>query len=205
MKRLKSFGFTSLVVLALSTSFATGTSVRIVNLFEMVQLADRVFWGKCLSVEKKSAESTLLPVVEYVFEVRRGIKGVRTGERVVFRQVQAVQRGIVGISGIPHYRKGQEILLFLHGDSRLGLTSPVGLSQGIFRKEWTREGEIGFINALENRNLGYRLSVEEARDSGVTPGELTQIELKQPIPIKIFTSVIDKVRRYHSIRGKSVR
>ena len=205
MKRLKSFGFTSLVVLALSTSLTTGTSVRIVNLFEMVQLADRVFWGKCLSAVKKSEESTLLPVVEYVFEVRRAIKGVRTGERVVFRQVQGAQRGVVGIPGIPHYRKGQEILLFLHGDSRLGLTSPVGLAQGTFRLERTREGDIGFINALENRNLGYRLSVEEARDSGVTRGELMQIELKQPIPIEIFTSLIEKVKRYHSIRGKSVR
>ncbi|MDA2926237.1 hypothetical protein MYX78_03220 [Acidobacteria bacterium AH-259-G07] len=205
MKRLKSFGFTSLVVLALSTSLTTGTSVRIVNLFEMVQLADRVFWGKCLSAVKKSEESTLLPVMEYVFEVRRGIKGVRTGERVVFRQVQAAQRGVVGIPGIPHYRKGQEIWLFLHGDSRLGLTSPVGLAQGSFRLERTREGDIGFINALENRNLGYRLSVEEARDSGVTSGELMQIELKQPIPIEIFTSLIEKVKRYHSIRGKSVR
>lgn len=155
MNRVKFFAFTGLLVLQLSVTSVTGTSVRLLNLVEMVQLADRVFWGECLSVEEKSGDPSSLPVLEYVFTVQGGIKGVQTGETVTFRQIGSSPQGTVDI---PDYQKGQELLLFLHGDSRLGLTSPVGLAQGVFQLKRTAEGEIGVLNALENTNLEYRLS-----------------------------------------------
>jgi len=46
MNRMKSLTFTGLLVLLLSVTSVTGTTVRLLNLFEMVQLADRVFWGE---------------------------------------------------------------------------------------------------------------------------------------------------------------
>jgi len=46
MNRFKFFAFTGLLVLLLSVTSVPGTTVRLLNLFEMVQLADRVFWGE---------------------------------------------------------------------------------------------------------------------------------------------------------------
>ena len=202
MKRIGAFGFAALTVLLLSANSASGTSVRLVNLSEMVRLADRVFLGKCLSVEEQSEPSLSLPVVEYVFEVRHGIKGVQTGEKVVFRQVQSGQTGAAGIPGVPSYRMGQEILLFLHPDSRLGLTSPVGLAQGVFRLETAREGEIGVLNGLENSNLMYQMSGATAQELGIHGVEFNSLEKGKPIPIEVFTSLVRKIDRYHTSKGQ---
>ena len=202
MNRLKALTFTGLLVLLLSVTFVTGTSVRLLNLLEMVQLADRVFWGKCLSVEEKSGDSTSLPVLEYVFAVQGGIKGVQTGETVVFRQVGTSSQGALDI---PHYEKGQEILLFLHGDSRLGLTSPVGLAQGVFQLKRTAEGEIGVLNALENTNLKYRLSGAAAQESGMSAVELNSVATKRPIPIEIFSLLVEKIARFQASKGNSLQ
>ena len=120
--------------LILSGTQLGATTVQTVNLFEMVKLADRVFWGKCLKMKTAQDGATGLLVTAYTFEVREGIKGVSAGETVVFRQISQGQKGF-GIPGLPQYHEGQEALLFLHADSRIGLTSPVGLSQGVFRVE----------------------------------------------------------------------
>lgn len=202
MNRCKIFAFTGLLVLLLSVTSVMGTTVRLLNLVEMVQLADRVFWGKCLSVEEKSGDATSVPVLEYVFAVQGGIKGVQTGETVVFRQLGT---GPQGALDIPHYQKGQEILLFLHGDSRLGLTSPVGLAQGVFQLKRTAEGEIGVLNALENTNLKYMLSGAVAQESGMSAAELNSVGTKGPIPIEIFSLLVEKIDRYQASKGKSLQ
>ncbi len=201
MNRVKFFAFTGLLVLQLSVTSVTGTSVRLLNLVEMVQLADRVFWGECLSVEEKSGDPSSLPVLEYVFTVQGGIKGVQTGETVTFRQIGSSPQGTVDI---PDYQKGQELLLFLHGDSRLGLTSPVGLAQGVFQLKRTAEGEIGVLNALENTNLEYRLSGAAAQESGMSAVELNSVSTKRPIPIEIFSLLVEKIDRYQASKGKSL-
>ncbi|MDA2935521.1 hypothetical protein MYX82_14470 [Acidobacteria bacterium AH-259-D05] len=200
---MRSYRFPVLLALLLSAGFASGTSVRLLNLPEMVRLADRVFVGVCLSVEEKSAESFSLPIVEYVFEVRQGIKGVQSGEKIVFRQVQSGQNGVAGIPGIPSYQKGQEVLLFLHADSRLGLTSPVGLSQGVFQLEKTRDGEVGVLNALENVNLRYQMTVATAQESGISGVDFNFLEKGKPIPIEIFSSLVRKIDRDYTSKGKS--
>ncbi len=202
MNRCKTFAFTGLLVLLVSVTSVMGTTVRLLNLVEMVQLADRVFWGKCLSVEEKSGDATSVPVLEYAFAVLGGIKGVQTGETVVFRQLGT---GPQGALDIPHYQKGQEILLFLHGDSRLGLTSPVGLAQGVFQLKKTAEGEIGVLNALENTNLKYKLSDAAAQESGMSAVELNSVATKKPIPIEIFSLLVEKIDRYQASKGKSLQ
>lgn len=188
-------------VLVLACSLGWATSVRTVNLFHMVELSDRVFWGKCLSVQQKMGESIRLPIVEYTFEVRQGIKGVRTGQKIVFRQIGSGGSG--GIAGIPQYQKGQEILLFLHADSDLGLTSPVGLAQGLFRLEKTQDAEIAAINSLGNRNLGHNLSLDQVRESGLSAPALERIRKGEPISLQLFRSLVEKIDLYQVRKARS--
>ena len=47
---------------------------------------------------------------------------------------------LLRVPGIPRYRPGEEIVVFLHAPSRRGFTSPVGLGQGLYRAESASSG-----------------------------------------------------------------
>ena len=194
-----------IVLMLLAAGSVWGTSIRLVNLLEMVQLAERVFWGKCISATPQEVGAGLIPVVEYVFQVEGGIKGVDTGERVVFRQLRGGHEENVGVPGMPVYRKDQEVLLFLHGDSRLGLTSPVGFAQGVFEVRKTEEGGIGVINALENRNLSHLINLQEASASGIGQAELSQVKKMEAIPIELLSSLVTRIDLYQVEKARSIR
>ncbi len=194
--------FASMALLA-TTVWASGTSVRLVNLPEMVRLADRVFLGLCLSVEVKPGASASSSMVEYVFAVRQGIKGVKTGERVVFRQVGSELVGVKGISGLPTYGRGEEVLLFLHADSRLGLTSPVGLAQGVFHLEDTSDGKRGVLNGLHNRNLTFRMGPDSVQGIGISSEELRSLQEVRPVPIETFMSLVRRIDLLHDSKGRA--
>ncbi len=56
------------------------------------------------------------------------------------------------IEGMPRYTPGQEYLLFLNQDSRLGFSSPIGLIQGAFRLQG-RGTSRTVVNGMRNANL----------------------------------------------------
>lgn len=189
--------------LVFSATELGATTVQTVNLFEMVRLADRVFWGTCLRMKTEPAGATGLLVTAYTFEVREGIKGVNAGETVVFRQISQVQKGF-GIPGLPQYHEGQQALIFLHADSRIGLTSPVGLSQGVFQVEKIQD-YLAVSNSLDNRNLAHNVAAELAVGCGLTDQEQEVLEKPHPIPLSRFLSLVDKIRTYWSGRGHSTQ
>lgn len=185
-----------LAVLALTAAPAIATSVRMLNLVEMVQLSDRIFWGVCLDAQEKTDSSTGLTSMEYTFRVERGLKGVKAGEQVVFRQFQAAQGRAMGIPGLPRFSKGNEWLIFLHGDSRIGLTSPVGMEQGLFRLEKMQDGELGVINSLGNSNLAYELQAEQIQASGLARTDLEILSTaRKPMSLEDFAALVDKIDR----------
>ncbi|RPI25830.1 MAG: hypothetical protein EHM61_13330 [Acidobacteria bacterium] len=167
---------------------------------ELVQRADRVFHGKCLTRESRG-ENASVPIVEYTFEVKKAIKGVAEGERVVFRQVDGSEVGEPGIPGVPQYAVGQELVLFLKKESRRGLTSPVGLGQGAFvvKKNGRREAEV--VNFVRNRNLLIGLS--EADQTAIAPQEFQALKPGQPIPLSHFSSLVARVVRFDRTENRS--
>ncbi|MFQ5740744.1 MAG: hypothetical protein ACE5JX_17210 [Acidobacteriota bacterium] len=183
---------------------ALATSVRTVNMADMVRYADRVFRGRCLSVTRTDAVAGFA-ALEYTFEIVEGIKGVRTGDTIVFRQVQSGRGTLGAIPGIPHYQSGQEIVLFLHADSRIGLTSPVGLSQGVFRLRRGDKGEISVLNGLGNRNLGLALASATAREMGLTRQEDERLHQGGPLPLTTLFSAVRKIDRYQRSRARVLR
>ncbi|MEE8585083.1 MAG: hypothetical protein V3T83_09555 [Acidobacteriota bacterium] len=186
----------ALAVLAVTALPLLATRVRMLNLVEMVQLSDRIFWGVCLDAQSKDDPDTGLTMMEYTFQVQRGFKGVQAGERVVFRQFQAASGRIMGIPGLPRYNKGNEWLIFLHGDSRIGLTSPVGMEQGLFRLERMQDGEVGVVNSLGNANLAYNLQTEQIQSSGLARSDLDLLsKAPKPMPLEAFAALVDKIDR----------
>lgn len=176
------------------------TSVRVLNLEEMVEMADRVFRGRCLSVRSVAGVHGF-DAVEYTFEISEGVKGTRTGRQVVFRQLQTARDGLRGIPGMPAFEQGQDLLVFLHGDSRLGLTSPVGFSQGVFRVQDTAEGP-QVVNGLNNRNLMYG-EVSPASIGKLTARESALLSQGGRIPLQTLTAAIRKIDRAQADGSRS--
>jgi hypothetical protein len=54
---------------------------------------------------------------------------------------------------MPQYQIGEESVIFLSAESRLGFTSPVGLQQGQFRVETDASEKKQVINGMGNHGL----------------------------------------------------
>ena len=181
-------------ILLLWFSRLGAASVERINLFDMVRVADRIFWGRCLQAEPGREPSTGLPVTTYTFEVLRGLKGAQANESIRFRQLSGGPAG--GIRGLPEFSPGQEILLFLYPDSRLGLTSPVGLAQGMFRVGKGGRGGQAVLNRVGNANLLHRASPGQIRGSTLSAGEQAALRPGAPVSLDRFESVVRRIDRY---------
>ncbi|MGH9338587.1 MAG: hypothetical protein ACRD1R_03120 [Acidobacteriota bacterium] len=190
----------SMFVVAISSAGAV--TVRPVNLFEMVEAAENVFLGQCVAVESDLDEVTGLPILQYTFEVLRGLKGVSKGETVTFRQIDS--RHGLGLS-LPQFRLGEKSLLFLHAASRLGLTSPVGLEQGAFQVVNTTEHGLGVINAVMNRNLLINTGKGRLENSILTAQETRTMREQRPIPLEAFQEIVRKIDLSHRGSGPGLK
>lgn len=180
------------------------TTVRMVNLPDMASRSDRIFFGQCLSAEVIEDTDRNLAYTEYRFRVIEEIKGVRAGEEVVFRQFLGFSLASAPVVGIPGYRVGEKLLLFLAPDSRLGLTSPSGLQQGAFR-QMQREGQAGFLNGAGNRNLAFQLSSEEAREMYISPDQLEILSSGKPVTLDQIRGVVEGVQRFQDERARRIQ
>lgn len=189
---IRRFYKSALIISCMAWTSLSATSVTTVNLAEMVRNADRVFYGRCVSTRESVEPETGMAIVEYEFEVLEGLKGVRTGETIRIRQLDSEKAGL-RLPGIPSYQTGQELLLFLHGDSRLGLTSPVGMAQGLFEKRVMASGEPGFVNSYQNSNLAHQLRSERAVSRSLSPAELSAVESGNPVPLSVLQRMIQKI------------
>ncbi len=190
--------YLSTVVLCFASGDLMGTTVRPLNLQQITSGAKTVFYGTCLKAEPVEDSGRGLPVVEYTFQVKQAVKGVSEGETFVFRQVRSGDDGLGGIQGIPSYRPGEQYMLFLHGKSARGQTSPVGLQQGSFKVVKTPGGRLGLMNLLNNRNLTYGLSDAAATDSGLTAQEYQMLKRQGAIPLDSFTTIVNRMMRLNN-------
>ena len=135
------------------------TSLKVMNLEDLVGHSQRIFSAVCQSVSSGFDENNL-PYTRYSLRITDGIHGVANQQVVVIKQfglAEPIQldNGVTQLSrieGMPRYLPGQEYLLFLNQDSRLGFSSPIGLLQGAFRVQG-RGTSRTVINGMGNANL----------------------------------------------------
>ncbi|MCG8608112.1 hypothetical protein MJD09_24390 [bacterium] len=187
-------------------TFATKLLHR--NLKGLVEVAHSVFTGRCVSVSEGIRDlenGAKLYYTEYTFEVEETLKG-HVGRTVTFRQfgwasprqIDDTRAIYPGIMAMPNYREGEDYLLFLIGESRLGLTSPAGLNQGAFLVEKDQDGLAVAANAILNRGLFRDISSVEMDQLGMTGPEKQLCTFqKGPLPIQEFKSVVKKFIDYY--------
>ena len=192
----------SLVLLG-ATATVTATSIRVVNLSEMVDSSNRVFRGRCIAVTE-TTHSNGLPVVEYQFFVSEGMKGTTEGEEVVFRQLRpggTGGHGGVGILGLPAYRKGQDAVIFLAPDSRIGLTSPIGFAQGVFDVHEDARAQATVLNGFGNRNLLRGLDATRLLRMGFKHSEVDLLRVQGPVLLETLSQAVRRIDDFQARRA----
>jgi hypothetical protein len=162
MKKFMRFGprFVGLWTIIVFLTIPTGaTSLKVMNLEDLVGHSQRIFSAVCQSVSSGFDENNL-PYTRYSFRVTDGIHGVANQQVVVIKQFGLsgpipLGNGVTRVSrieGMPGYVPGQEYLLFLNNESRLGFSSPIGLIQGAFRVQGQGTSRT-VVNGMRNANL----------------------------------------------------
>lgn len=156
-----------LLLICLATLPSAASQVRAVNLEQMTERAARIFAGRCLETSVTFDPEAGGEVLTATFEVSRAVKG-HVGDTATVRMLRGARDGADGLPGMPRLRPGDDVVLFLYGDSDLGLTSPVGLGQGRFAVIEDKRGRKLAINDLANRNLLRGLSPRARARLGAT-------------------------------------
>lgn len=174
-----------LALLTLCASPTPASTIRQLNLEDLARRADRIFSGRVLEVRVERDPALRQVVTRTTLAVTRGARGNLPG-RLTITTLGGQDAGSSGpgeepagagpggqrrpsISGMPSFRKGEEVVLFLYADSRSGLTSPVGFGQGKFSVVPDKNGRRLAINGFGNRNLFRGLSARAEARIGAPP------------------------------------
>jgi len=159
---------TLLACTLLCFSLAHASRIRPINLEEMALRADRIFLGRCTGVQVERDPDLGQMVTYATFVTRRTVKGSANGKVTIKLLGDQVEDGGPGrgIEGAARFREGEEVVLFLYGDSGRGLTSPVGLGQGKFVVFEDKQGKRLALNAFGNETLFRNLSPGTRRKLG---------------------------------------
>ncbi len=150
-----------LCTLSLSLSISVASTVRPVNLEQMSDRAATIFSGRCIDVSYGRHPTLGIEVTLATFEVDRAIKG-EVGDTVTVTLFggKATGGNATTVIGRPSFAVGEELVLFLYGESSVGLSSPVGLGQGKFNVFTDKQGNKIAVNEFGNKNLFQGMSVE---------------------------------------------
>jgi hypothetical protein len=133
---------------------AAAMTILPLDLPELTHQAARIFVGRVERIET-GHDANGLPVTWTTFTVEQKVKGT-DGAEVTLKQLGASLGGpdarVLPHPGLPRYRPGESVVLFVHPESTLGFTSPVGLGQGCFRIR-DDHGAAVVENDVGNRNL----------------------------------------------------
>ena len=155
------------LVAALFVTRAHATQVRPINIEEMTERAATIFAGRCLNVRVEHDPKLGRDVTAATFRVERSIKGT-AGTTITVRMPWASMVAIP--SGVPSFARGDEVVLFLYGESATGMRAPVGLGQGRFRILTYKHGRRMAMNDVGNRNLMHGVSASARERLAGIPG-----------------------------------
>jgi len=142
-RALKTIGAIAAFLLsAFGACGAGATSVLPLDLDQIVARAEHVIHVRCTGNDVEP-DSTVGVATVTTFVVLDRAKGA-AGATLTVRQAGGELYGLAVDYRVPRFSVGEEYVLFMPATSRLGLASPVGLSQGVFGVRQGRSGkEVG--------------------------------------------------------------
>ncbi len=151
-----------------------GIAVAQVNLDQLTRSAANIFHGNVVSKveETLAVGGANAKVVRYHFAVNSMFKGAASEEfemLVIKSPLNSLGKPL--LEGLPEFSVGGDYVVFAGSPSKLGLSAPIGLTQGIFHVRGTGAGR-HLVNSENNRGL-YRGIDESKRQGPVTFDVLT--------------------------------
>ncbi len=192
-----------LAIIAFSTIPLGATSLKMMNLADLVGHSKRIFSGICQEVSSGLDENNM-PYTSYSFRVTDSIHGIADQQVVVIKQfglAEPIQLDngvtrVTRIEGMPKYVPGQEYLLLLNQESSLGFSSPIGLVQGAFLVQGTGASRT-VVNGMSNANLlldtskSIQQRAQESQQSLSQTAPLIPDEVvRGPVSYDNFTSLV---------------
>lgn len=165
---------------------------RPVNLATLVRRAEVIVQGRVVGARYEPMPGyPHIRTVVVTLEVEKMLRGPASA-RFTFRQYLG-GAGTRRVSAKSGYATGQEVLLFLPGESAAGLRSPLALEQGHFTIRRGPAGEAYIANQLAN--AGIFKNVPEAAQRASLKLDSEQLRLaatpKGPVPLATFMSLVE--------------
>jgi hypothetical protein len=112
------------------------------NLERMVQDAGQIFEATVVESRTGSRDPQTNLLVTYItFNISHDFYGTGASQRTI-KQYGGEANGVAFYpKDLPRFSPGEKVILFLYGQSALGMQSPVGLSQGKFEIKSDRTGK----------------------------------------------------------------
>ncbi len=177
-------------------SITQATSLRVVNLEDLVRHSKTIFKGKCVNV-LAGVDARGLPYSQYGFRVVEMLRG-SPRDLVTVKQFGYSSRpgsgraNVTRIAGMPEYLPDETYLIFLGPSSSLGFSAPVGLYQGAF---WINDAKQA-VNALGNRNLTF----DGSAGAAVPAGSVSDSDLvRAPVSYRRLKTLIQEL-----VRGEAI-
>jgi hypothetical protein len=190
-------GIMTIACTALAMPAARATSLLQMNLEQLEARSEKVFRGTVLGVKPGKVEvgGGQLPTVTYRVRVDEEFKGkfeeVKEGVSVVEIRMVASEKASRVSGGVRHFSvfrdvpqltTGQEYVLFMTANSRVGLSTTVGLGQGCFGIQHQGKEQVA-VNGFANAGLFHGM-----RSAGLARGPA-----RGPIPYAEFAREIRAV------------
>ena len=163
------------VLSLLATAVPQASTVMQMNLGEMVQRADRIYRGTVVSASATTVAvgGGQLPVSVYQLRVEesfRGefpeVKGMRIAEIRTLGKLNPARQGslrsAVILPRMPDLQIGRSYLVLITRPSAIGLSTTVGLGQGVFRISQVGKDEVA-VNEANNSGLFRDMPAPAAR------------------------------------------
>lgn len=120
----------------------SATVVEALTLQQLCDQADAVFHGTCVSARAAWTADHSYVVTTYEFRVTEWLKGGDGGATAFVTHLGGEKDGVgTGVSGMPRYAEGEEVVLFLNRPHEAtGCCMPLGLGQGAFHVKDSANG-----------------------------------------------------------------
>jgi len=160
MKYLKLFNLLFIYFFITHTTHAA--SVLPLNLNELLQGAQHVFVGTCITNNTVMDSTTQMMSTFTSFQVNDLLKGELSNTHTIKQIAQRVSTNKITMlfPSVPTFIVGQQYVVFIPQSSKLGYSSPVGLQQGSF--DIIQEGQQAMVT--NGRSFGDLLSSSHQPD-----------------------------------------
>jgi hypothetical protein len=126
----------SIALLCTAAAPARATTMgRPLSLEQVVAAADRIVVGSVVDV-RLGRDPEGVPATWITLAVSHTLRGPARRQFAIkqFGLAEPLADGtLLRLPGMPRYRPGDEVVIFLRRESERGFTSPVGLDQGVYR------------------------------------------------------------------------